>query len=323
MPGMKMGLSTSRCTRIPLIGIILGLELLLFPLFPSPVYTFENWTGSRIMDEVFKRHELFPYVFEEQTMIMMDHAGNRDVRKARRFSRVEKDGTVRYLLVFDHPAEIRGVALLATRHHTGVVESGVYLPAFGKELKSNAGKSRGIHFLGTDFAIEDLTAEILSDFHYVRVADSTIKKTVCFVVEALPKDEEIERTTGYSLRRHYIQQDNFFILRTDYYDRRGRFSKSLTNHDLKRVDGDMWRANMILMANLKERHKTLIKIDRRIFSHDYVPPEIFTAAWLLKNRHVRNSERRLLHDGSRSSEKKDNGLLGDNTNNNPQVKPGS
>ena len=255
------------------------------------------------MDEVFKRHHLFPYVFEAQTMILMDRSGNRDVRMLRRFSRVEKDGTVKYLLVFDNPAEVRGVALLAIRQRSGHRESGIYLPAFGKELISNSGDSRASHLFGTDFAIGDLTPEVLSDFRYARVADRKIDKIIYFVVEAFPQDKEVERSTGYSLRRHFIGQDNFFIVRTDFYDRRGRFFKRQTYHDLKRVDGDMWRANMILMEDLKERHKSLIKINRRVFSHDYVPREMFTSAWLFENRHIQGTERRLFQDVSKSSGK--------------------
>jgi hypothetical protein len=45
----------------------------------------------------------------------------------------------------------------------------------------------------------------------------------------------------------------------------------------------MWRADMILMEDSKEHHKSLIKINRRIFSRDYVSAEIFTADWLFKN----------------------------------------
>jgi len=303
-----LGMMTDSWANTPLTVIVLILGLLFSPVSSGSVQANEIWTGRRIMDEAFKRHEMFPYVFEEQTMILTDGAGNRNVRKLRRFSRVEKDGTVKYLLVFDNPTEVRGVALLAIRHHTGHVETKVYLPAFGKTLKSNAGDNRGSHFLGTDFAIEDLTAEVLSDFRYVRVADLKMNKTSYFVVEAFPQDKQTERTTGYSLRRHFIRQDKFFIVRTDFFDRRGRLSKSQTHHDLKKVSGDMWRANMILMKDYKEEHETLIKISRRVFSNDYVPPEMFTAAWLLENRHIQGTERRLSQDVSRFSGENDDEL---------------
>lgn len=252
------------------------------------------------MNEVLNRHEMSPYVYEEQTLIMEDKAAHRDVSKVRRFSRAEKDGTVKVLLVFDSPADVRGVALLAMGHPSGRGEWKIYLPAFGKELKSLDARARGSRFLGTDLAVEDVTAEVLSDFRYVRAADQRVDQAAHYVVEAFPMDEEVARTTGYSLRRHFIRQDNFFIVRTDYYDHRKRFFKRQTFHDLKRVDGDMWRANMMSMENRKEHHKTLIKTDRRVFSRDYVPPEMFTDAWLLANRHIRSSEKGLFRERSRS-----------------------
>ena len=274
-------------------GIALIIGLLSFSAFSKPVQAEQIWTGSSIMNEVFKRHDLFPYIFEDQTIILTDDAGNYDVRKARRFSRVEKNGTVKYLLIFDNPPEVCGVALLAIRQNSGGVESWIYLPASGKKMKSNAREGGGNHVLGTDFTIEDLEGEVLSNFRYVRMADRKIDKIDYFVVEAFPQDEKIKRSTGYSLRRFFIQQDNFSIIRIDYFNRRGRFIKRQTRCNLKRVDDDMWCADMILMENYRERHKTLIKINRRVFSHDYVPPEMFTSAWLLENRHVQTTERLL------------------------------
>ena len=277
-------------SNIRLSGNIVLKGLLLMSVISMPIHADEVLTGQSIMDEVFKRHELYPYVFEEQTMVLMDNSDNRDVRKLRRFSRVEKDGTVKFLLVFDNPAEVRGVALLAIRQHSCNVQGGIYLPAFGKELKSGSGYNSGSPFLGTDFAIEDITVEILSDFRYERVADIKINKVDYFVVEAFPRNDEIEQNSGYGMRKHYIRQDNLFIVRIDYFDLHSRFFKRQTYHDLKRMDGDMWRANMILMENYKMKHKTLIKINRRVFSRDYVPKEMFTSDWLLENRHIQDTE---------------------------------
>ncbi|MCP4044346.1 MAG: outer membrane lipoprotein-sorting protein [Gammaproteobacteria bacterium] len=277
------------------LGVVLTGSLLILGLFSYPglalsVQVDESWTGHRIMERVSQRHERFPYVFEEQTMILMDRVGNRDVRKLRRFTRVEENGAVKFLLVFDNPPEVRGVALLAIHYHDRQGESGIYLPAFGKKMLTKAGEGREGSFLGTDFSIGDLSAEVLADFSYVRVAERRINKYDYFVVEAFPRDKEVERVTGYGLRRHFIRPDNLFIVRTDYFDPHGRLFKRQTYHDLKLVNGSMWRANMILMENYRERHKTLIKIDRRVFSHDYVPSELFTQAWILENRHIKGAD---------------------------------
>ena len=68
------------------------------------------------MNEVYHRHELYPYVFEEQTMVLMDNVGNRDVRKMRRFSRVEEDETLK--LTLSNPVN----AELAQSSATGTIE---------------------------------------------------------------------------------------------------------------------------------------------------------------------------------------------------------
>lgn len=266
-----------------------------FPFHSNSAHALETLTGRRIMEEGIHRHDLSPYIFEGLTMVLTDEAGNRDVRKMRRFSRMEKDGTVKSLFVFDNPAEINGVALLAILGPNAHEENSIYLPAFGKELKANAGEGRNNPFLGTDFAVEDLAAEALPNFRYMRKEDQKILETTYFVIDALPMSEEVERFTGCSLRRHFIQQDNFFIVRTDYFDRSGRLFKRRTCHDLKKLYGGLWRANMILMEDFKKRHKTLIKINHRIFSDDYVPPEMFTSAWLLENRHMENIKKKQRH----------------------------
>ena len=266
--------------------------LALLTLFANPLFADAELNGYRIMDEVLRRHELYPYVFEKQTMVLIDNSNNRNVRKLRRFSRIEENGTAKYLLVFDNPAEIRGVVLLAVRQRSGNVKGEVFLPAFGNKMISGSRNGGEGPFLDTDFAVLDFTMENLSDFIYKRQPDIMINKIGCFVIDALPKTNEIERNTGYRLRRHHIRQDNFFLVRTDYFDRRGRFFKQQTWHDLQKIDANIWRANMILMENFKVKHKTLIKINKRVFSRDYVPVEMFTPDWLYKGKHIQNNKRR-------------------------------
>ena len=283
--------------------------LVLICLFSRPCFAEqadENiMTGSQIMAEVFQRHKLFPYVYEEQTLVLTDRAGHRDVRKVRRFSRLEKDGTAsgtasgtaKFLLVFDSPAEVQGTALRIIRHGTGQVENQIYLPALGEELSSGQAKDQGRDFLGTDFALEDLM-ETLETFRYVRMPDQLIAKTPYFVVDAFPVDDNQDGYTGYSMRRFFIRQDIYFVVRTDYYDRGFRFHKQLTLHDLQQVGKKMWRANMLFMDNHRQAHTTLIKIDRRVFSQDYVLPEIFNPACLGENRHINPNVEIDLGEGS-------------------------
>ena len=240
-----------------------------------------NWDGLQIMEEVHSRHQQFPYIYEEQSMVMVDRNGYRDTRKARRYSRVEEDGSVRFLLLFESPREVKGVALLANRDPSGKTEKSVYLPAFGEQLFESISEEGEGNFLGTDFSVENLTGEVLDDYKYVRIQNMKMGEAQYFVVDVYRKGDQVHESNR--LRRHYIRQDNFFIAKTTHFDKQGRVYKVQSHHDLRPVDGNMWRAGMILMNDQKEQHQSLIKIERRIFSRDYVPPEMFTEQWLYEN----------------------------------------
>lgn len=236
--------------------------------------------GRQIMDEVYSRHQQYPYVYEEQLMVMRDQNGRRDTRKVHRYSRVEEDGTAKFLLVLDYPEEIRGVAVFATRDPSGNMTKLIYLPAFGEQLLESGGTNSTENFLGTDFSVENIIGETLADYKYIRRQDRNINDMKFFVID-VHRLEELHSITP--LRRHFVRQDNYFISRTEHYDKHGRLQKKQGYHDLRPVDGDMWRSGMILMEDVKEQHQTLLKVTRRLFSHDYVPAEMFTAEWLFQN----------------------------------------
>jgi len=238
-------------------------------------------TGVEIMTEVIRRHQQFPYIYEEQSIVMVDRNGDRDSRRARRYSRAEDDGSVRFLLLFDYPQEIKGVALLAHRHADGRIDKYIYLPAYGKQLLESVGEESGENFLGTDFSVENLTGEILADHQYMRREDEETDGTKYFIVDVYKASDSSKEKRV--LRRHHIQQDNLFITLTHYFDKHGRIARIQSRHDIKNVDNNRLAANMILMENKKGRHQSLIKTSRRVFSKDYVPFKIFTAEWLFEN----------------------------------------
>jgi len=254
---------------------------------------YDEVIGLEIMHEVYKRHRQYAFIYEEQSMVMMDRNGDRDTRKVKRYSRVEEDGAVKFLLLFDSPDEISGVALLANRDASGKTRKYIYLPALGEQLIENVSSGRDGKFLGTDFSIENLAGEVLDDYIYIRKPDKKTNDIEYFVVDVYQREEglseDILPEEKQASRRHFISKNNFFITRTEYFDKQGRVFKKQSHHDLKPVNGEMWRSNMILMEDSKEGHQSLIKINRRVFSRDYVSAEIFTADWLFKNYPFINS----------------------------------
>jgi len=213
--------------------------------------------------------------------VLEDRDGARETRVLRRFSRVEEDGTARMLLLFDAPREVEGVALLATRDRDRHLDVSVYLPALRSELIGSDSSGATTNFLGTDFTIENLVGEILDEYRYVRRRTRDEAGVPHHQVDVFARDDD--PVTARPLRRHHIRADNLYIARSDHFDALGRLVKRQTAHDLRAVDGTMWRGNMILMENLQAHHSTLLRIERRVFSRDYVPAEMFTAGWIIAN----------------------------------------
>ncbi|MEE4301551.1 MAG: outer membrane lipoprotein-sorting protein [Pseudomonadales bacterium] len=246
----------------------------------------EGLSGRALMEEVYARHQQYPFVYEEQSMVLIDHRGDRMARRLQRYSRVEADGTARLMLLFTSPPEVDGVALLATRHpeRTGPEEMdlAVYLPALGARLVESDGAGSTVGFLGTDFTIENLTGEDLDAYRYARRRSRQVDGVLHHVVDVF--DARDDPATARPVRRHFVRARNLYVTRTDHYDELGRVEKRQTTHDLRPVDGTLWRGDMILMEDYRSGHRSLLKIDRRVFSRDYVPEEIFALEWLVANR---------------------------------------
>jgi hypothetical protein len=265
-----------RAAHLPFLESLAVLGLLTM-VTPAGAQGF--WNGRQIMEEVHRRHHEFPYVYEEHSLVLVDSMGRRDTRQARRYSRIEENGELKLLYVFETPPDVKGVTLFARRDPEGRTSSAVYLPALGTKFLDSAGMGSGGNLIGTDFAIEDLTAENPDDYDYERMDDEKADDLEFFVIDVYPA---VDRgVTRRRLRRHYVRQDNFFITRTDHYSRLGLVYKRQSFHDLKKMDEEMWRAGVILMDDRKLKHQSLIKINRRIFSPDYVPAEMFSREWIL------------------------------------------
>jgi hypothetical protein len=242
--------------------------------------------GQAIMEKVLGQQEQYPYIYEEQSMILVDKGGNRDVRNTRRYIRIDASGRVNILLVFDSPEEIKGVALLADQKDGSNINAGIYLPAFDDRMISTMEQGGSDYFLGTDFSVFDLKPENPGDFRYKRLEDAVIGEEVYYRVESLPATADIFKQTGYSRRVHTISKDNFLLMKTEYFDRYNRHFKTLSQHEFKQYGASFWKPNMVLMDNLTEQHKTLIKTTERVLSPDYVPPKMFTSQWLFNHNHM-------------------------------------
>ncbi len=238
-------------------------------------------TGTEIIRESIKRHELYPYVFEAQTLILTDAHKQHDVRRMRRYSRMEKDGVFKTKLEFIYPDSIAGTVLLFVHHPDGSGSSRIFLPALGAKLTDYVGAISGGQMLGSEFSLEDFMPEDMASFVYHRIDDVVADGMVYFVVYADVSASLSAAERSYAERMLFVRQDNFFISRVDYFDNKAHLIKRQTSHNIHPVGGKMWRADMVKVENMLNRHRSILKIDQRIFSSDYAPESAFDENSLL------------------------------------------
>lgn len=219
----------------------------------------QGQTARDLIEESLRRHAPAPSTYEEHAMIITDRQGQHSLRTLRYYAQRDA-GVTRRLHVVESPSELKGAALRIERDASDGTRRG---PAPTTAV------------FGTNFLVADLEAEQPEDFHYERGADVDLERVPHIVVRARPADASVARTTGYHGRQLYLRKDNLFLSRIDYQDREGRPARRLSYRAPHPDEFGVWRPSMMLMEDLRDGRRTLLKVERRVHSPDYVPTAVF------------------------------------------------
>lgn len=265
----------------------LGVMVALCLLTMSPTGSVaQDLTGRQILDESSRRHSR-DYEAETLRMTLSTKGSVTEVRELSRFTRKIGDGETRYLMTFSSPRGVRGVALLTWSFDKRDDDQWLYLPAEGNRTKRIAKGGRRTAFMGTDYTYEDLVSESRDKFKYDRQADEIVDGVQRFVVDAMAKDSDLAKETGYKLRRLFIRNDTYFIDRIDYYDRRGELFKRQTMTNLSVIDGETWRSGSATMVNMRDNTATTIEVLDRKFDEASVAERMFVERYLTSQEHMK------------------------------------
>jgi hypothetical protein len=227
----------------------------------------KSQNGRDLIEESLRRHAPPAYIYEEQALVLTDRLGQHTVRTARFYARQDENGS-KSRWVIETPAESKGTAISIERTAARATDNTTARGA-------RHGASPVSPVFGSNFLVADLEGEQPRDFHYERDDDHDVERVPHYVIRAIPADEFVARATGYHERRVYLRKDNLFITRIDYQDREGRPARRQTFRDPQPDESGAWRAGMILMEDLRDGRRTLLKIERRVHSADYVPATVF------------------------------------------------
>jgi len=180
----------------------------------------------------------------ELQMILRNRQGEESTRALRsRVLEQEADGD-KSMVIFDHPADVKGTALLTFSHVTGDDDQWLYLPAL-KRVKRISSSNKSGPFVGSEFAYEDISSQEVEEYTYRFLREEVLDGEAAFVVERVPVDPD----SGYTRQVVWIDQAEYRTLKVDFYDRKGDLLKTLTQSGFEQYLDRYWRPARMHMVN--------------------------------------------------------------------------
>lgn len=216
-------------------------------------------------------------------MILIDKRGSQRVRKMRSFG---KDfGEDDYSLIFFlSPADVKDTGFLTYDYDDDARDDDqwLYLPALKKTKRIAAGDKSG-SFMGSDFNYSDMSTRAVDKYTHTLMQETEVDGHPVWQIESIPKtDEEIDET-GYTKTVEFVRKDNFVVIRSVGWLKKGNRLRYMEVQDLQQIDG-IWTPLEFSMTTKKGKttlHKTVIKISNVKYNQD-VDADDFTIRKLEK-----------------------------------------
>ena len=103
----------------------------------------------------------------------------------------------------------------------------IYMPAIRKTrriVSSEKGKS----FMGSEFTNSDMSTPNTNDFNYKILSLQTYKEHLCWRIETVCKNADIEDENGFSKKIAWIDKKSFLCYKIEFYDFSGELYKIQT-----------------------------------------------------------------------------------------------
>lgn len=240
---------------------IISILVLMF----SQVIASQELTGDNILKREDQNRPDSEISVSEMTIV--HKSGARRVRKIKVWMKGDDYILVRFL----SPANVKGTGFLSVNDNNWL-----YLPALRK-VRRIATKEIGGSFMGSDFSYDDVSGYSWEDdFNTKLIAVEKYKEHDCYILELIPKNPE---ELSYSRLKRWVDKENFYSVKTEYYDRHGELLKVLYSSEFEKSGGH-WVTKRNEMHNVRKGSKTIIIIKE--IENPEIPKMIFTTRQLEK-----------------------------------------
>jgi len=186
------------------------------------------------------------------------------------------------VVTFKSPSDVKGIKNLLIEHSKKEDDMWIYLPAMKKVRRLQASNKRD-SFVGTDFSYGDVIGHRPEDWLHKLIKEEKIDNKDCYILESIPKNNEIAEASGYSKRVAWIEKESFVAVKVEMYDLSSQLLKKLSAQKIEKVDekNNKWQPMILSAENVQTNHKTILEF-KNFKANVGVSDDKFTTRFLEK-----------------------------------------
>jgi len=243
------------------IVCVLAVAIAFAQALVTPAFAAETLSAREIMDRVEDRDDGDDGI-SDMEMILIDKRGKERIRKIRSFNKDKGEDSLS-ILFFLSPADVKNTGFLTYDFDDPDRDDDqwLFLPAL-KKTKRIASSDKSGSFMGSDFSYSDMSSLILDRYQFSLMKETDIDGVPVWQIEAIPNEKAIDET-GYTKSVLFVRQDNFVMVRSVNWVKKGKRLKYFDVKKLEKID-DIWvptEMHMTTKKGKKTLHKTVLISD--------------------------------------------------------------
>mgnify|MGYP000903902263 FL=1 len=191
-------------------------------------------------------------------MVVTSKSGQTQIRNMTMYTKGKADGTQFVFVKVDLPALIKGTSMLSITRPKQAGETWLYLPALGKPKRITASESGG-SFMGSDFSYQDMGTVRTEDYTSKLLRTEKLDGDEVYVIESVPRTEEIRKASGFSRQIWWIRTSNFTRAKAEFYDQSKKVAKVQLSSKPVEVKTGAWFNTLMEMSNKGLGSKTEVQ----------------------------------------------------------------
>ncbi len=228
-------------------------------------------TGKELAEKVYNRYDGDDAYYRVK-MFLIDRRGK---KREREMEILVKDfsGLNKTYIRFLAPSDIRGTSFLSIERVAGSDLQYLFLPDLGRSRRIVSSQKKR-RFVNTDYTYEDMERRKPDQDTHRILGEEKVMGRDCYKLESVPKDGKSQ----YGKRISWVDKESYLILKTDFYDKKGRLVKQFRVDKIGKV-GNIWTIFDSTMCDLKRDHKTKMVLEDVKYNQG-LSDEVFTVRYM-------------------------------------------